>query len=51
MILEDQQIKKFQELYLKEYGKEISFDEAKDRAIRLVGLYKAIYLPELIDKN
>jgi hypothetical protein len=48
MTLSDQQIEEFRKLYLKEYGKEISFEEAKDRAIRLVGLYKAVYLPELI---
>lgn len=51
MILEDQQIKEFQKLYLEEYGKEISFDEAKDRAIGLVDFYKAVYLPEFINKN
>lgn len=51
MLLSDQQVEEFRKLYLKEYGKEISFDEAKDRAIRLIGLYKAIYLPELINNN
>ncbi|KKS58163.1 MAG: hypothetical protein UV24_C0030G0004 [Candidatus Nomurabacteria bacterium GW2011_GWA2_42_41] len=51
MILEDQQIEELRKLYLKECGMEISFDEAKEKAIQLIGLYKAIYLPELIDKK
>lgn len=51
MILKDHQIKEFQKLYLEEYGKEISLDEARDLAVRLVGLYKAVYLPELVNNQ
>ena len=47
MLLPDQQIKKFQELYFEEFGEEISFEEAKEKAIELVYLYKAIYLSEI----
>lgn len=39
-------IKEFQEIYTKEYGEEISFEEAQEKGERLVRLYKVIYKPK-----
>lgn len=36
----------FQRLYLKEYGIEISLDEAREKADNLLRLYKAVYKPK-----
>ncbi|MFC1645492.1 hypothetical protein ACFL08_05725 [Patescibacteria group bacterium] len=45
MELTDKQIKEFQKIYKKEFSEEISFEEARDGASRLVQLMKMIYKP------
>lgn len=44
-MLPDEAIKEFQEIYKKEFGEEISKEEACERAERLFGLFKAVYKP------
>jgi len=48
MILPEKAIIEFQEIYKKEYGKEISREEASLRANNLFNLYKVTYMPESI---
>lgn len=43
MSLSEKAIKEFQEIFKKEYGKEISFEEARESGERLVGLYKILF--------
>lgn len=41
--LSNKSIKEFQEIFKKEYGKEMTFEEARDAGERLVGLYKILF--------
>ena len=43
MSLSEKAIKEFQEIYKKEYGKEIPYDEAAEAARNLVGLFEVLY--------
>lgn len=47
MLLTDEQITKFQMLYKKHFGKEISRDEAYEKGARLVRLIELIYMPKV----
>ncbi|MCK5332443.1 hypothetical protein KAJ41_01100 [Candidatus Parcubacteria bacterium] len=49
MSLSDKSIKEFQEIFKKEYGKEISYDEAAESGERLVGFFKLLYDCEVRD--
>lgn len=51
--LDDEAIEKFKNLYLKEYGVELTRQQALDYGVRLIGLVKAIYgtNPPDIDKS
>lgn len=42
MVLTDEQVKKFQAIYLQEFGIEIELEEAREKALKLVGLYKVL---------
>jgi hypothetical protein len=44
-MLSDEQIKKFQELWLKRFGKEISRDEAYEKGVKLMRLVELTYKP------
>ena len=44
-MLSDEQIKKFQMLYKKHFGKEISREEAYERGAKLIRLIELIYKP------
>jgi len=39
------QVEKFQEIYKKEYGKEISYGDALENAIKLIEMIRQIYKP------
>lgn len=41
-MLSKQAIEKFQEIYLKAYGKGLSFAEAAEQATQIIRLYKAV---------
>jgi hypothetical protein len=43
MQLDPQAIEEFKELYLKEYGKALTNQEAVELATRLIGFVKAVY--------
>lgn len=45
MVLSAEDIKKFQALYKSEFGKEIRFEDAQEKGIRLLNLMSAIYKP------
>lgn len=45
MMMSEDQIKNFQELYKTELGLEISHDEAFDKALKLLRLMELIYHP------
>lgn len=45
MSLSDKAIKEFKEIYYKEYGKDISDEEAQEIGQRLISLFKIIYRP------
>jgi hypothetical protein len=45
MALSDKQVKDFQEIYKKRFGKEISVQEAYEKGIMLVRLLAVIYKP------
>ena len=47
MYLTEDQITKFQTLYLDRFGKKISRAEALDKGVKLVGLMKLICEPEI----
>ncbi|MCU7490527.1 MAG: hypothetical protein HF312_02590 [Ignavibacteria bacterium] len=42
MIIKDNELREFQELYKKYFGEEISASEATDRASKLLSLLKAV---------
>lgn len=44
-MLSDEQIKKFQMLYHKRFGKEISREEAYEKGIKLMRMVELIYKP------
>jgi len=44
-MLSNKAIKEYQEIYLKEFGKEISFEEAKVQAENFVNLIRLIIKP------
>lgn len=50
-MLSKQAITEFQEIYLKTYGKELSFEEAAECAGQLIRLYKAVFLPSLFNQQ
>jgi len=56
-MLSDEQIKKFQELWLKRFGKEISREEAYEKGATLMRLIELTYKPmtqeeyELLEKR
>lgn len=45
MTLSDEQIKSFQDIYRRQFGKEISREEALEQGIKLVRLMRLIYQP------
>lgn len=44
-MLTDEQVKKFQDIYRKRFGKEISNEDALEKGIKLVRLMEIIYKP------
>jgi hypothetical protein len=44
-MLSDKAIEKYRRIYKKEYGKEISTEEAREQGENLVRLFKVIYKP------
>jgi len=44
-MLSDEQITKFQNIYKKNFGKEISREVAYDMGVKLVELFKLVYKP------
>jgi len=42
-VVSKEALEEFKEIYRKEYGKDISDDEAMDLAVNLLGLFKCIY--------
>jgi hypothetical protein len=51
MVLTDEDIVKFQELYKSEFGMEISKDVAFEKATQLLNLMSAVCKPEIIKTN
>ena len=49
-MLSDEQIKKFQMLYKKHFGKEISREEAYEKGAKLIRLVELIYKPMTEDE-
>ena len=45
MVLNDEQIKKFQALYKNRFGKEISREEAYEKGVKLMRLVELTYRP------
>ena len=45
MVLTDGDIKKFQTIYRKQFGREISKEDAYEQGIKLLGLMELIYKP------
>jgi hypothetical protein len=41
----------FQRIYKKNFGAEISFDEAREQGMRLLELFKIVYKPLKINNN
>lgn len=44
-MLTDKQITRFQQIYQKRFGKEISREEAQEKGIKLVNLMRVVYSP------
>jgi len=44
-MLSDEQIKKFQKIYKKRFGKEINREEAYEKGVKLIRLVKLVYKP------
>ena len=44
-MISTEQVNKFKEIYKKNFGKELSQDEALDKATRLARLFEIIYQP------
>lgn len=47
-MLDAKSLAMFKQLYLQEYGVELSETESYERATNLVNLYRAVYLPKLV---
>jgi hypothetical protein len=47
-LLSEQAISEFKEIYQKEFGEELSDDEARRKAENLFGLFKVIYWPMIV---
>jgi len=45
-MLSEKQIKEFQDLYKRHFGKELSREQATEKAMNLLNLYKAIFKKE-----
>jgi hypothetical protein len=45
MVLSDEQVEQFRQLYFKRFGKAISKEDAYEQAIKLISLVKIIYKP------
>jgi len=52
-MLSKEAITQFQQIYFLEYGKDITFSEAQDKASKLLNLYRAVYAPinKILNKN
>jgi len=50
-MLSKQSIFEFQQIYKKNFGVEISFDEAREQGVKLIDLFKIVYKPLKINKN
>lgn len=44
-MLTNEQVRKFQEIYKKRFGKEIFYEEALSQGIKLINLVKNVYKP------
>jgi hypothetical protein len=51
MMLSDDQVKEFQEIYKATFGEEISFKEAYDQGIRLLCLMQIIFMPMTVEES
>ena len=45
MVLSDEQVEQFRQLYFKRYSKEISKEDAYEQGIKLIAMLKLIYKP------
>ena len=45
MVLSDEQVEEFRQLYFKRFGKEISKEDAYEQGIKLITMLKLIYKP------
>jgi hypothetical protein len=50
-MLSQESILEFQRIYKKNFGVEISFDEAREQGAKLIDLFKIVYKPLKINKN
>jgi hypothetical protein len=50
MVLSDEQLEQFRQLYFKRYGKEISKEDAYEQAVKLITLLCLIYKPMTIEE-
>ena len=50
MVIPDSDIIKFQELYKKHFGKEISREDAYEQGIKLLRLMSLVYQPMTVDE-
>jgi hypothetical protein len=48
-VLSDEQIRKFQELYQKRFGKQISKEDALEGGLKLVRLVQLVYQPMSVE--
>lgn len=48
--MSEESLKKFKEIYHKEYGIVLSDKETLDKASKLLNLYRAVYLEKVTDK-
>lgn len=51
MEINDEDIEKFQKIYLEEFGEEISKEDAYERFLRLVNLLRAILYPRRVKQE
>ena len=42
---ENKAIEEFRKIYLKNYGRDLSYKEAQRRAVKLINVFQAIYKP------
>lgn len=47
-MLSNKAVQEFREIWLNEYGQRINSKEAREKATRLIHLFKSIYLPRKI---